>query len=37
VALRQSEFNYAEAVFDYLSARAEIDQVVGEVPLPSGL
>lgn len=37
VALRQSEFNYAEAVFDYLSTRAEIDQVVGEVPLPSGL
>jgi outer membrane protein len=37
VALRQSEFNYAEAVFDYLSTRAEIDQVVGEVPLPAGL
>ncbi len=34
VALRQSEFNYAEAVFDYLSTRAQIDQVVGEVPLP---
>ena len=36
VALRQSEFNYAEAVFDYLSTRARIDQAVGEVPLPDG-
>ena len=36
VALRQSEFNYAEAVFDYLSTRAQIDQVVGDVPLPAG-
>ena len=36
VALRQSEFNYAEAVFDYLSTRARVDQVVGEVPLPEG-
>ncbi|MEX2531471.1 MAG: TolC family protein [Gemmatimonadota bacterium] len=34
VALRQSEFNYAEAVYDYLQARAELDELVGEVPLP---
>jgi outer membrane protein TolC len=32
VALRQSEFNYAQAVFDYLSAQARLDQVVGIVP-----
>lgn len=36
VALRQSEFNYAQAVFDYLSSRAQLDQAVGEVPLPGG-
>ncbi len=36
VALRQSEFNYAESVFDYLSARAQIDQLVGQVPIPVG-
>ncbi|MEX1258460.1 MAG: TolC family protein [Gemmatimonadota bacterium] len=35
VALRQSEFNYAQAVFDYLSARARLDRTVGEVPLPA--
>jgi outer membrane protein len=34
VALRQSEFNYAEAVFDYLSSRARLVEVVGQVPLP---
>jgi len=33
VALRQSEFNYAEAVYDYLVARAELDQATGRVPL----
>ncbi len=33
VALRQSEFNYAQAVYDYLSARARLDQAAGEVPL----
>ncbi|MDZ7779548.1 MAG: TolC family protein [Gemmatimonadota bacterium] len=33
VALRQSEFNYAEAVYDYLVARAELDQATGQVPL----
>jgi outer membrane protein TolC len=36
VALRQSEFNYAEAVFDYLSSRARLDELVGQVPLPEG-
>jgi outer membrane protein TolC len=36
VALRQSEFNYAQAVFDYLSARARLDFALGEVPLPEG-
>ena len=33
VALRQSEFNYAQAVYDYLLARAELDQATGHVPL----
>ncbi|MDE0081488.1 MAG: TolC family protein [Gammaproteobacteria bacterium] len=37
VALRQSEYNYAQAVFDYLSTRARIDQLVGEVPVPAGV
>jgi outer membrane protein TolC len=32
VALRQSEFNYAQAVYDYLSARARLDQATGLVP-----
>lgn len=32
VALRQSEFNYAEAVYDYLVARAELDRATGQVP-----
>jgi outer membrane protein len=31
VALRQSEFNYAQAVFDYLTARAQLDEAVGAV------
>ncbi len=31
VALRQSEFNYAQAVFDYLAARAQLDEAVGAV------
>ncbi len=34
VALRQSEFNYAEAVYDYLSSRARLDERVGVVPTP---
>ncbi|HUF75116.1 MAG TPA: TolC family protein [Longimicrobiales bacterium] len=33
VALRQSEFNYAQAVYDFLVARAELDQATGRVPL----
>lgn len=33
VALRQSEFNYAEAVFDYLVATAQLDEATGRVPL----
>jgi outer membrane protein TolC len=33
VALRQSEFNYAQAVYDYLVARARLDEAVGRVPL----
>ena len=33
VALRQSEFNYAQAVYDYLVARANLDQATGSVPL----
>ena len=32
VALRQSEFNYAQAVYDYLVARAQLDAAVGLVP-----
>ncbi len=31
-ALRQSEFNYAQAVYDYLVARAELDLATGTVP-----
>jgi outer membrane protein TolC len=29
VALRQSEFNLAEAVYDYLAARARLDEAMG--------
>ena len=36
VALRQSEFNYAQAVYDYLVARARLDGAVGQVPLTDG-
>ena len=41
VALRQSEFNYAQAVYDYLAARARLDEASGRVPMvdvagPSG-
>ncbi len=32
VALRQSEFNYAEAVYDFVSAEARLDQAMGVVP-----
>jgi outer membrane protein TolC len=33
VALRQSEFNYAQAVFDYLVFRAQLDEATGTVPM----
>ena len=33
VALRQSEFNYAQAVYDFLVAQANLDQAVGFVPM----
>ena len=33
VALRQSEFNYAQAVYDYLVSRAQLDEATGRVPL----
>jgi outer membrane protein TolC len=33
VALRQSEFNYAQAVYDYLVARARLDEATGQVPM----
>lgn len=33
VALRESEFNYAQAVYDFLVARARLDAAVGDVPL----
>jgi outer membrane protein TolC len=36
VALRQSEFNYAQAVYDYLVARAQLDAAVGLVPATDG-
>lgn len=32
-ALRQSEFNYAQAVYDYLIARARLDAALGTVPV----
>jgi outer membrane protein len=32
LALRQSEFNYAQAVYDYLTARANLDAARGTVP-----
>jgi outer membrane protein TolC len=31
VALRQSEFNYAEAIYDYLVARARLDEATGNI------
>ncbi|MDE2872348.1 MAG: TolC family protein [Gemmatimonadota bacterium] len=33
VALRESEFNYAQAVYDYLVARARLDEAAGLVPM----
>jgi outer membrane protein TolC len=37
VALRQSEFNYAQAVFDFLVARAQLDEAAGSVPMVNEL
>jgi outer membrane protein TolC len=37
VALRQSEFNYAQAVYDFLVFQAQLDEAVGEVPMVSEL
>ncbi|MDH3495517.1 MAG: TolC family protein [Gemmatimonadota bacterium] len=36
VALRQSEFNYAQAVYDYLIARTNLDAARGTVPERAG-
>lgn len=36
VALRQSEFNYAQAVYDYLTARTNLDAARGTVPERAG-
>ena len=36
VALRQAEVNYAEAVHDYLNARADLDRLTGQVPGTGG-
>jgi outer membrane protein TolC len=33
VALRQSEFNYAQAIYDFLVARARLDNATGRVPV----
>ena len=33
VALRQSEFNYAQAIYDYLSTGARLDEAAGTVPM----
>lgn len=32
VALRQSEYNYAQALYDFLVSRARLDEAVGRVP-----
>ena len=37
VALRQSEFNYAQAVYDFLVFQAQLDEAVGEVPMVDDL
>jgi outer membrane protein TolC len=36
LALRQSEFNYAQAVYDYLTARSNLDAARGTVPARPG-
>ncbi len=37
VALRQSEFNYAQAVYDYLVFKAQLDEATGHVPMVNQL
>ena len=37
LALRQSEFNYAQAVYDYLTARSNLDAARGTVPARPGV
>jgi outer membrane protein TolC len=37
VALRQSEFNYAQAVYDFLVFQAQLDEAVGDVPMVDDL
>ncbi len=37
VALRQSEFNYAQAVYDFLVSQAQLDEAVGAVPMVDDL
>ena len=32
VALRQAQFNYAQAIYDFLTARAQLELAVGLVP-----
>jgi outer membrane protein TolC len=36
VALRQSEFNYAQAVYDYLTTRSALEAAVGTVAVGDG-
>jgi outer membrane protein TolC len=36
VALRESEFNYARAVYDYLVARSQLDLALGTAPERAG-
>jgi outer membrane protein TolC len=33
LALRETEFNYAQAVYDYLTAQAQLDAAIGVVPM----
>ena len=33
LALRESEFNYAQAVYDYLTSQARLDAAIGVVPM----
>jgi outer membrane protein TolC len=37
LALRQSEFNYAQAVYDFLTARSNLDAARGTVPARPGV